>query len=247
MKTQNGELMLKIFIFLSLMTSASISFALNGNEIVSKSDQMRFVQTDVSFKVEVTDFKGSSTSKTQYKVYTKGPDVSRVETTFPERQSGRKLLMKGNDLWLFTPDIKRATRVSMQQRLTGEVANGDISKTHFSADYDAELLGEQKLNGVDTYHLSLKQKRDGVTYPSIEYWVKKAGFAPYQATFKTDGGKALKTAEYKEPKKYLNRMMITKIEIKSALNKEQKSVLTFSAYKKESLDDSFFNKETLSN
>lgn len=227
--------------------AAPFSFALTGNEIIKKADEMRFIQTDVSFKVEVNDFKGSSTLKTQYRVFAKGSQMSRVETTYPERQSGRKLLMKGNDLWLFTPDIKRPTRVSMQQRLTGEVANGDISRTNFGDDYDATVTGEEKLDGVDAYHLELKQKRDDVTYPAIEYWVKKAGFAPMKAVFKTDGGKILKTAEYKEPKKYLNRMLITKIEIQSALSKDQRSVLTFSAYKKESLDDSFFNKETLSN
>lgn len=235
------------FLFAFALVVSSNSYALTGNEIIKKSDEMRFIETDVSFKVEVVDYKGTSETKTQYKVYSKGSEMSRVETTFPDRQAGRKLLMKGNDLWLFTPDIKRPTRVSMQQRLTGEVANGDISRTNFASDYEAELLSEEKLDGSDMYHLSLKQKRDGVTYPAIEYWVKKSGFAPYQAVFKTDAGKALKTATYKNPKKFLNRLMITTIEIKSALNPEQRSVLNFSGYKKESLDESYFNKETLSN
>lgn len=234
-------------VFTSVVLSASFSFALSGNEIVKKSDELRFIPFDVSFKVEVNDIKGGSPQKTQYKVFSKGSQMSRVETIYPERQAGRKLLMKGNDLWLFTPDIKRPTRVSMQQKLTGEVANGDISRTNFAEDYEAQLLGEEKVDNVDTYHLSLKQKRDDVTYPAIEFWVKKAGFAPFKAIFKTDGGKALKTARYSEPKKFLNRLLLTRIDIQNALNPDQKSVLTFSSYKKESLDDSFFNKETLSN
>jgi outer membrane lipoprotein-sorting protein len=222
-------------------------FALTGNDIVKKADDMRFIDTDVSFQVEVEDIKGSSRLKTRYKVYNKGAKASRVETTFPERSAGRKILMTNDDLWLFTPDIKRPTRISLQQRLTGEVANGDIARTQYSEDYNAEIKGEENLGGQELYHLLLTKKKDEVTYPAIEYWVSKKDFAPVKALFKTDSGKVLKSAVYKEPKSYLNHKMITRIEIQNALNKDQRSILTFSSYKKENLDASFFNKETLNN
>jgi hypothetical protein len=77
--------------------------------------------------------------------------------------------------------------------------------------------------------------------------VAKKDFAPIRAAFKTESGKNLKTADYKEPKSFLNRSLITKIEIASALNKNQKSILIFKNYKKEKLDESFFNKESLNN
>ncbi|MBC7464564.1 MAG: outer membrane lipoprotein-sorting protein [Bdellovibrio sp.] len=229
------------------LTFANISVAQTGNEMVSKSDSMRFIEDPLSFSVEVQDIKGSSTQKTKYKVFTKGKKLSRVETIFPERQAGRKMLMKDDDLWLFTPDIKRPTRVSMQQRLTGEVANGDIVRTNFADDYDAIIKGEEKVEGQDTVHLYLKQKRPEVTYPAIDFWVSKKEYAPVRADFKTAGGKSLKVAVYTDPKMFFGHKIYTKIEITNALNKTQKSILNFSGYKKESLDESFFNKESLNN
>ena len=35
----------------------------------------------------------------------------------------------------------------MSQRLTGQVANGDIAKVNFSGDYEAKLLRVEKIDG----------------------------------------------------------------------------------------------------
>lgn len=242
--------MANLFILLTTLILSSASFAAgdaNRNDLVKKADSFRFISTDVSFQVEINDIKGTTTQKTRYKVFSKGSTMSRVETVFPERQAGRKLLMKGDDLWLFTPDVKRPTRVSMQQRLTGEVSNGDIARTNFADDYNGQLQGEEKIDGKDLYHLVLKKKRDEVTYSAIDLWIFKKDHMPFKAVFKTNGGKDLKVAFYREPKKMLDRILITQIEIQNSLNKEQKSILTFSGYKNEKLDESIFNKETLNN
>lgn len=237
--------------FISLLITvcflSSISFAADIEDIMKKSDAYRYVESDISFVVEVIDKKGGEVQQSRYRVYSKGTQFSRVETIFPERQSGRKLLMRSDDLWFYTPDIKRPTRVSMQQKLTGEVANGDIARTNFFEDYDAELKGEEIVNKTPAYKIYLKKKRDGVTYAAIDYWVAKSNFVPLKATFKTDSGKNLKTAIYKDLKKSLNRNLISKMEITSELDKKQQSTLIFKNYKKETLDDSFFNKESLNN
>ncbi len=223
------------------------AFGLSGIEMVKKADEMRHINTDNSFFVEVNDFKASGAQKTKFKVYSKGTHMSLVETVFPERQAGRKLLMKEDDLWFFTPDIKRPTRVSMQQKLTGEVSNGDIARTNFGDDYEVEVKESEKINSVAAIHLSLTKKKPEVTYPKIEYWIDTNSYMPLKAIFKTDDGKELKIATYKDPKEFLGHKLITKIEIVSAFNPNQKSILIFSGYKKETLNDSFFNKESLNN
>ena len=238
---------MKLAIFILCLTYSPLLFALSGLEIVKRADQLRFINTDNSYLVEVNDFRGSSVQKTKYKVFSTGTHSSLVETTFPERQAGRKLLMKEDDLWFYTPDIKRPTRVSLQQKLTGEVANGDIARTNFGDDYSVEIKGKEKLDGVDSYHLVLKKKKDEVTYPEIEYWVNQATFVPLKAIFKSDGGKPLKTAIYKDLKVFFGHKILTKIEIVNAINKNQKSILTFTGYKKENINESFFNKESLNN
>ncbi len=222
-------------------------FGKTGIEMVKKADTMRYIETDNSSIVEVTDYKGSNIQRSRYKVYSKGAKMSIVETIYPERQAGRKLLMKDDDLWFFTPDIKRATRVSMKQRLTGEVANGDLARTNFGDDYFVEIKGNEVVNGVRAIHLTLKKNKSEVTYPIVEYWVSEKENAPLKSVFKSDGGKELKVATYSLPKEMLGRKILTKIEIVNALNKKQKSILIFKDYKKENLNDSFFNKESLNN
>lgn len=239
--------MLKNLIIIVIAFISVRCFAETGNEMLHKLDGMRSLDFDTSFIVEIQDVTGTKTQTTKYKVYDKSSKMSRVETIFPERQSGRKLLMKDDDLWLFTPDIKRPTRVSMQQRLTGEVSNGDIARTNFAGDYEAEVQGKEKVLDQDTYHLRLKKKRADVTYSAIDFWISQKDFAPVKADFKTDSGKTLKTALYSGPKVFFGHKLYTKIEITSALNKAQKSILNFTNYKKEKFDESFFNKESLNN
>ena len=42
------------------------------------------------------------------------------------------MLMRGNDLWVFLPSVSQPVRLSLSQRLTGQVANGDLARANFS-------------------------------------------------------------------------------------------------------------------
>ena len=53
------------------------------------------------------------------------------------------MLMKDYDMWLFTPNIKKPLRISLEQKLTGEVSYGDIAKTNYAEDYNAKLISTE--------------------------------------------------------------------------------------------------------
>ena len=59
---------------------------------------------------------------------------SVVLTMAPASERGQALLMKGRDLWVFLPRVSQPVRLSLAQRLTGQVANGDLAGAHFSGD-----------------------------------------------------------------------------------------------------------------
>lgn len=226
---------------------AAAASALNANEMVKKADRFRMPEGSFSVKADVKDYNDKKLlQQTRYKVYTKGVDRSVVETIFPERQQGRKLLMIENDIWFFTPDIKRATRVSFQQKLTGQVANGDLSRTDFTGDYDAEIIKKEIANKVSAIKLKLKSRHDGVTYRMIYYWLRASDYAPLHAQFMTEQGKVLKTGVYSNFKKILGRSMASKVTFTDALNPKKYSTIVYSGHKREKLDESFFNKESLS-
>ena len=58
---------------------------------------------------------------------------SIIMVTEPASDRGQILLLKGHDLWIFLPAVSQPVRLSLAQRLTGQVANGDLARANFSA------------------------------------------------------------------------------------------------------------------
>jgi Outer membrane lipoprotein-sorting protein len=230
------------------LLKASISFgSLSSQEIVRKADEARYPGGQFSFSVKVTDTDGSSDStETIYRVHTKDSNHSLVETKAPERLRGRKLLMKKNDLWMYLPTLKKPTRVGFEQRLTGEVSNGDLARANFATDYKAKLISEEKINNVLCYKLLLTAKTKEVAYRRIVYWVEKKGFYPVQANFYAISGKLLKTGKYSEIKPVLDKNRVTQLVITDALHGKHQSTLSYFNFKKAAYDETFFSKESLS-
>lgn len=154
-----------------------------ADKIVKQADQARGPQEDFSMSVQVADSQGNEIKKSVYRVYSKGTTLSLVDQMEPVRLQGRKLLMREHDLWLYTPNIKRPTRISFEQKLTGEVANGDLMRTNFSEDYSATISREENIDGAVAYKLHLVARNKVATYRSIDYWVDKTTLYPVRATF----------------------------------------------------------------
>jgi hypothetical protein len=231
-----------------LMASFLISFKLfsadlDPNEIVKKADLRRGLgNISHSFNVTITN---QDNKREVYQVSFKDVNASLTNQTEPERARGRKLLMKDYDIWLYTPNIKKPLRISLEQKLTGEVANGDIARTNYAEDYEATLLASDKKENDDVYKLELKAKNKKVTYGRIEYIVAKKDFMPIEATFYALSGKPLKRAEFSDFKQIQGSSRATKMTIRDYIQKDKFSVLLFSDHKTQKFDESLFNKDRL--
>lgn len=235
--------------FMFVWAVASVNsgvYALDADKVVYKADEGRMPPGLVVFTSSVKDLEnGSEVRETRFRVHNKSREKSLVETIYPERQKGRKLLMDNENLWFSTPDVKRPVKVSMQQRLTGEVANGDLARTNFSGDYSAKLVGKETVNGKEVLRLALKAKRSGVTYSKIDYWVRDGDYIPIKAIFYAVSGKPLKSAQYTDIRNMLGKNVITKTVFTDALDKGRKSILVYSNHNFADVPDSFFSKESL--
>lgn len=229
---------------LSTLLSLNVSAAdMDANEIVKKADLKRGLgNVSHSFVVTITS---QDDKKEAFNVSFKDANDSLTVQTEPERARGRKLLMKEYDIWLYTPNIKKPIRISLEQKLTGEVANGDIAKTNYAEDYNATILASGKINNEDVYKLELKAKNKKVTYSKIEYFVSKKEFNPISATFFAMSGKPLKSAKFSEFKKIQGMSRATKMVIQDFLQKDKSSTLVFSEHKIQNFPDSLFNKDRL--
>lgn len=226
-------------------TSAEDTDAL-AKTILEKADAIRFPRE--SFQVDV-DIKTISPGKTdeeyRYRVLSKGNEDSIVMITEPASERGQTILMKGRDLWVFMPSVSQPIRLSLSQRLVGQVANGDIARANFSGDYNPKLLRTEIINDEVYYLLELTAVDRSVTYHKVVLWVQQSNFWPYRAEFYSLSNRLLKTSRYENFDWVLGIQRPTRLVMEDALKKGEVSVLDYSEMILRDLPDKIFTKEYL--
>ena len=218
----------------------------DAKAIVEAADRIRFptegFQVDVSI-ASVAPGKDSETRK--YRIMSKGNENTIVIVTEPATDKGQILLMKNRDLWMFLPDISQPVRLSLNQRLTGEVANGDLARANFAGDYTPKWLRTETIDN-DSYHvLELSAVDRGVTYHRVLYWVRKSDSRPMKAEFYSLSDRLLKTCHYQNFQKMAGQMRPTRLVMDDALKANEQSILEYSGMRLRDLPDKMFTKDYL--
>ena len=181
----------------------------------------------------------------KYRILSKGNANTLVMITEPASERGQIMLMKDRDLWIYLPSVSQPVRLSLGQRLTGQVANGDLARANFSGDYTPKILREDVING-ETYHvLELTAVDRTVTYSKVLYWVKQSSFWPHRAEFYSLSNRLLKIARYENFQTQVGAMRPTRLVMEDALRKGEESVLEYSSMKLRDLPDKIFTKDQL--
>lgn len=241
-------LLLVIFLLASTTsnTFAESDSAELAQSILQKADQIRFPQE--SFQVDVsisTTAPNQPEELREYRVLSKGNENSVVMTTAPASERGQILLMKGRDLWVFMPELSQPIRLSMSQRLTGQVANGDLARANFAGDYNATILRTDTIDGEKYYVLELIGVDRSVTYHKVLYWIQQSNFWPYKAEFYSLSDRLLKTARYENFQTILGKQRPIRLVMTDALRTGEESVLIYSEMKLRDLPDKIFTKDYL--
>jgi outer membrane lipoprotein-sorting protein len=215
-------------------------------EILQKSDQIRFPRESFQVDITVTTTAPSQPEDVhKFRVLSKGNENSVVMTTAPASERGQILLMKGRDLWVFMPEVSQPIRLSLSQRLTGQVANGDLARANFAGDYNPTILRTDTIDGEKYYVLELTGVNRSVTYHKVLYWVQQSNFWPYRAEFYSLSERLLKTARYENFQPILGKQRPTRLVMRDALRTEEESVLEYSEMKLRDLPDKIFTKDYL--
>lgn len=217
-----------------------------ARRIVEEADRIRFpaegFQVDVAI---VTTSKDHAPEERRYRVLSKGNDRTIVMITAPADERGQVLLMREHDLWVFLPNVSQPIRLSLAQRLTGQVANGDLARANFAGDYNPRLLRTETIDGVRYDVLELAAADRSVTYQRVVYWVRESNSWPYRAEFYSASGRLLKTCTYDRFENQLGKLRPTRLVMKDALHAGEESVLEYSGMKLRELPDKVFTKDYL--
>jgi outer membrane lipoprotein-sorting protein len=217
-----------------------------ARKIVEEADRIRFpaegFQVDVSI---VTTGKDKAPDERRYRVLSKGNENTVVMVTEPASERGQILLMRSHDLWVFLPNVSQPVRLSLSQRLTGQVANGDLARANFAGDYSPKLLRTEAIDGEKYNVLELTAVNRGVTYQRVLYWVRESDSAPRRAEFYSVSNRLLKSCTYEGFEKVLGKLRPTRLVMDDPLHASEQSVLTYSEMKLRDLPDKVFTKDYL--
>lgn len=214
--------------------------------LLRQADEVRFPIGGAELTVSIRTTKsGRETDARLYRVLSKGNDKSLVMVVEPQSDRGQIMLMSGRELWLFLPSVSQPVRLSLAQRLSGQVANGDIARANFAGDYVASIVGSDEADGEKLHILDLQARDRSVTYHRVRLWLRKGDAWPYKAEFYSVSNRLLKTCTYGNYKEVAGRMRPTRLVMTDALKQDEVSVMEYADIRSRNLPDRVFTKEYL--
>ena len=232
--------------FQPVLAAESTGDDLLARSVLEKSDEIRFpsegFQVDISIASSAPE---QETENRKYRVLSKGNENTVVMILEPAAERGQIMLMKGHDLWIFMPNVSQPIRLGLAQRLTGEVANGDLARANFTGDYSPRILRSEKLDGAEHDVLELSAIDRGVTYHRVLLWVNKANFRPRKAEFYSLSNRLMKTCSYENFQVMAGRHRPTRLVMEDALKPGERSVMEYVQMKLRDLPDKIFTKDYL--
>jgi hypothetical protein len=177
--------------------SCSAYAAPDAHTILKDSDQARGGGLPgIVWEIKVLSRDGDRTDEPQRLVVKAVDDSSVAETQEPVRFKGSKILQVDRNMWLTRPGLSKPIPISPRQRMSGQASNGDIAATNYAGDYDAQMRGNETLDGEACYVLDLTARHKRTTYDRIRYWVSVKRIVGVKAEFYSVSGKLLKTARF---------------------------------------------------
>jgi outer membrane lipoprotein-sorting protein len=217
-----------------------------AKSIVESADQVRLPAEGFQVDVAITSAQpGQEAEVRKYRVLSKGNENTVVMVTEPASERGQIILMKGRDLWVFLPDVSQPVRIPLSQRLTGEVANGDLARANFAGDYTPRLVRSETIDGESYHVLELTAIDRNVTYQRVMYWVNQKNYWPFKAEFYTLSNRLIKRARYANFQSMAGKMRPARMILEDALRAGEQSVLDYAGMKLRDLPDKVFTKDYL--
>lgn len=218
----------------------------SAEEILKRSVESSYPEQFVSVNKLENFEKGELSSAYELRVFKKGSDKALLEVLAPEDAKGQKILRVGDEVIILFPENCRIVPLSARQNVLGtSFTVADVLRVDLVKDYNAKLLGTERVQDRPAYKLELTAKDETVPFARILYWVDAENLLPLKAEFYTETGKLLRRAIYAERKELGGALRPSKITIENALEAGTKTVMTILEMEIKELPDSMFTKEAL--
>jgi len=228
-----------------------------AHTLLARSDEIRNPGRSFRVDVELLEYRnGMQANAMALQVFARAePGEERfgniVRFARPVQDQGKLMLFQGKDLWFYDPESKASFRLSPQQRLMGQAANGDVLAVRLATDYTARVVGRETITDAsksprEADHLVLDAKTPQAVYTKIEYWQDAATAEPVKARFYSDSGQLMKTAFYRRPVESLGRARPSEVLIIDGLNDNLVTLMRYSNYAWQDVPAAWMQRDFLS-
>jgi len=161
--------------------------------LLQRLDNARFPGAyEMSISME-TNRPGRDVLYYTYDILGVGEDKSLMTVMDPPRERDKQILLNGDNLWFFVPDVSRPVKLTRKASFMGSVfSNEDVMNSTLADDYLARVISRTERNGGVHYRVELTAKTRSVAYGKMECGIDSASAIPDTITFYGLTGKALK-------------------------------------------------------
>jgi Outer membrane lipoprotein-sorting protein len=221
--------------------ASSTHAAPSAQTILAASDAVRNPDRPFGLTVTLVEYhNGTQIDANTLALYSRadttgGQFRSLIRFVTPARDANKLMLKNGNDLWFYDPSSQASIRISPQQRLLGQAANGDVVTVNLALDYRANLVAEEDIKDGERqtrhcYKLALAAVSPDVTYHRIDMWIDAASNRPVKAHFYSESERLLKTAYYRHYQRELGVERPTETVIIDGLDTGWVTVMRYGDY-----------------
>jgi len=204
MRTVFSSLIILFLVHANLAVGAKDPVA---QSLLERMDNALFPQTYEMTMSMITHKPSLDDLNYLYEIVGQGEDRSLMTVTEPARERGKKILLSGENLWLYVPDVSRPIRLTRKQSFMGTTfSNEDVMNSTMADDYDAEIQSRE-MRGHEVYFRAiLTAKRPDVAYARLEVGLDSTSCIPDTIVYYGLSGKALKRLTLSELRELAGRM-----------------------------------------
>jgi len=234
---------MKKYIALLLLLLIAIQIhAEEGDNLLKRVEEIIYPE-NVTYTAEMTIHRPEKVYKKIIRVYMKGYEKSLIEFLEPPRERDTRILMIGDNMWMYLPSIEKIIRLSGRVKIMGgEFIYDDIMRAKLSVDYIVESVKKND----EKIEMLLKAKDVGITaYKKIRLTVKSNNLLPIKSEFFTTSDMLLKILEYSEPRSFAQKVIPSILLMKLATSDDYKTVMRVVDYSDSEIPDRVFTHDYL--
>ena len=212
-----------IIIMLAFIIGQAYAQKLTAVDILKKIDH-NLVIDQAELKTKMIIYSRSGSRTIEARSWVKGKDKSFIEYLKPPREKGKRMLKIKDKIWTYTPEptdriITISGHLLRQSVMGSDLSYEDITENSRLLDnYNAKIVGEEKVHDTDCIVLDLVSKKEGVTYYQRKLWVDKKHWLPLVEERFAKSGRLLKKTEMFDYYRLKDRWYPKKITFKDMLS-----------------------------